>query len=197
MPTFSVFLAALTWGDALSASTWAVALFALYKVLRDRHSRATDVLLKLEERFDACGDGRAQIEYAYETVQPHLAAGVRGDAALTGIDDLLRFYIVVYAVRQARQVPDRSLSTCYRYWLAFYYRHDRLELRRYINAVYPTLRNWLHEDIARPQLPWFAPPRWWRRSFFRPGDFWEPEEYSRDVTWLAMETAVPPRRDQA
>jgi hypothetical protein len=177
--TFSEFLAALDWTDVLSVSSWVIALYALYKLFRDRHIRATDVLLKLEERFDACGDGRAQIEYAYENVQPHLKAGVRGNAALTGIDDLLRFYIVIYAVRQARQVPDQSLSTCYRYWLAFYYRKDRSELRRYINDVYPTLKQWLLEDAARPA----------RQSFFRPGDFWEIEEYSTDSTWLSVSSS--------
>lgn len=194
MPTIGEFLAALTWGEALSASSWIIAVYALYKLSRDRHIRATDVLLKLEERFDRCSQGREQIEYdrEYEKVRASLKASERGGPTLAALDDILRFYIVVYAVRQARQVPNRSLSTSYRYWLAFYYRHDRAELRQYINDVYPTLRGWLQDDARRARRFWahLLPPA--QRTFFRPYDFWEADEYLTDAS--VMDAAAPEPR---
>ena len=65
------------------------------------------------------------------------------------IDTVLRFYVFLAGLREARQVPDSSLSASYRFWLAHYYHKERVELREYINKYFPTLREWLLRDLDR------------------------------------------------
>jgi hypothetical protein len=149
-------------------------ILAVFKWLRERNSRATDVLLALEKEFGPLTGGRDDIEYddRFRDRIPALKKVRGGKGELTDIDNLLRFYILLYAVRQARQVPDSSLSTCYRYWLAHYYLDSRAPLRQYVNDYYPTLKKWLDRDtrtFARFRAKPFS--AWWR-PFFRPGDFW-------------------------
>jgi hypothetical protein len=161
-------------------------ILAVLKWLRERNSRATDVLLELEKKFDALENGRDDIEYddRFQAKAPALKKGRGGSGELRDIDDLLRFYILLFAVRQARQVPDSSLSTCYRYWLAHYYRADRAALRSYVDDYFPTLKKWLDRDTrmfgrfrARPLS------RWWR-PFFRPGDFWKKATLAKEYKHL-------------
>jgi hypothetical protein len=167
---------------------------ALVKWLRERTDRATDVLLKLEEEFDRkCAAGRQCLDEPpkYAECREALTRAGRGSVSLTAdqqaqqlqiikaIDDLLRFYVVLIGVREAKQLPDASLSTCYRFWLAHYYRDDRLEFRRYVNDNYPTLRAWLLRDtsaLARFRARPFS--RWWQ-PFFR-CDFWRTEDVNRN-----------------
>jgi NAD-dependent deacetylase len=178
-------------------------LFTLAKWLADRSSRATDVLLKLEDEFTRkCEKGRPQIEYTaqYELWKDSLS---RRDPKVNpdDIDNLLRFYVVLYGIRQARQVPDASLSTSYRFWLAHYYRNDRSELRGYINSNFPTLRKWLLADTSTWSRFKRRPFSKWWRPFFRPDDFWPADEYSLDPEALqsnhmtdTSSIAVRPRR---
>jgi len=143
-----------------SAREWGMRQFEQYGLLAlvlslftwivNRNNRAADVLLKLEDEFTRkCERGRPQIEHrvpylAWKRSLSQTEPKINSD----DVDNLLRFYVVLYGVRQARQVPDKSLSTAYRYWLAHYYRHDRKELREYINANFPTLRDWLLADTS-------------------------------------------------
>ncbi len=168
---------------------------ALLKWMQERDDRASDVLLKLEEEFETkCKNGRPLLEDEdkYGTVQQALQNavaeskdGARAISRQTDIDNLLRFYVVLFAVRQQRQVGDASMSTCYRYWLAHYYWNDRLEFRRYVNAFFPTLRKWLRADTSWWRRLYRRPlSRWWQ-PFFRPEDFWEKSEIEKDPKRLS------------
>jgi hypothetical protein len=150
---------------------WLVAGFALFKFLRERQSRATDVLLELDTRSAASGKG-------YAIVEQH---GDLGD--YTEIDKLLRFYVLIVSVRQARQVPDTSLSTSFRYGLAHYYHHDCRQFRHYVDQHYPTLKRWLRDDTVWWRRFASRPLTFWR-PFFRRLDFWEQDAYSRDIRAL-------------
>jgi hypothetical protein len=188
-----------------------VAGFALFKWLRERSDRASDVLLSLEAEFEKkCQPGRRLLENTslYRTVSPILDLAVRnakkaekakavvptdvdqpansskeidaaGIAAQTDIDNLLRFYVVLLAVRQQRQVSDTSLAICYRYWLAHYYRKDRREFRCYVYRFFPHLRGWLRADVRPWQRFRQRPFSGWWRPFFRPEDFWEEADIER------------------
>jgi hypothetical protein len=169
---------------------------AVAKWFTERNNRATDVLLQLEEQFETkCKEGRPLLDWEYDKVKELLRDAVTSgnrrpssnEDALkkqSAIDDLLRFYVVLCSVRRAKQLPDGSLSTSYRFWLAHYYRHDRVELRNYINEYFPTVRSWLLSDCS----PWTRFKarclcRWWR-SFFTPEQFWPEKEFERNPNKL-------------
>jgi NAD-dependent protein deacetylases, SIR2 family len=175
--------------------------FALWKWVKERNNRATDVLLELEEQFEKkCKKGRPLIEHdwRYNEVKELLRCAVaRGERSpgegsdpkelQTAIDNLLRFYVVLCGVRFAKQIPDKSLSTCYRFWLAHYYRKDRNELRLYINEFFPTLRKWLLADSrsnASARLPFSL----WKskKSFFSPEHFWDADDIELDPLRLIL-----------
>lgn len=128
------------------------AAFGICKWLDERRNRSTDVLLALDNEFKKTPvmDGRKFVEEEdYE-----------GEERSDKLDGLLRFYIVLYGVLRARQVPEVSLSICFRYWLAFYFRADRTGFRRYVDRSYPTLSNWLREDCRKElQFQFFRPHR--------------------------------------
>jgi len=170
-------------------------LFALRKWLAERNDRATDILLKLEQQFqkDNLEKGRLYLEddRQCKLIRPQLellasnagnekiklgrASGINHQNARSTqkealddfgtLDGLLRFYVVLCGVRQADQVPEHSLSTCFRYWLCHYYIPNRVEFRSYVDAHYPTLRKWLTEDAGRKR----------KKRFFRPSDFGWPD----------------------
>ncbi len=163
-------------------------LVAIVKWLRERSDRATDVLLQLEQAFEKCKAGRSLFEDGYKQAAAILKASTNRRtltapeklAEQEKIDELLRFYVVLVGVRKERQVSDASLSACYRFWMAHYYRHDRAELRRYINYFFPTLRTWLLNDACLwSRLAERPFSRWWR-SFFRPGDFWTKDQFENN-----------------
>jgi NAD-dependent deacetylase len=165
---------------------------AIVKWFAERNNRATDVLLKLEEQFETkCKEGRSLLDWEYDKVKELLCDAVTSGNRRSGstedalkkqsaIDDMLRFYVVLCSVRRAKQLPDASLSTSYRFWLAHYYRNDRVELRNYINEFFPTLRSWLLNDCSswtRFKARFLC--RWWR-SFFTPEHFWPEKQFERD-----------------
>ena len=84
------------------------------------------------------------------------------------LDELLRFYVVLYGVHQARQVPDAALSACFRYWLTQYYNPNRREFARYVDYFFPTLRKWIRRDRDAVWSPT-------RTRFFTPADFEWPD----------------------
>jgi len=128
------------------------AAFAAFKWLDERRNRATDVLMKLDEMFR-----NGDVLNGRELVEKNDVTGVNTSAdIMKKVDALLRFYVVLYNVLIARQVPERSLSSCYRYWLAFYFHKDRKEFRKYVDANYPTLKAWLHKD-CREECRFFRP----------------------------------------
>ena len=168
------------------------AAFALWKWLVERKDRAADILLKLEQKFcePEIMRGKQCIEQdeRYELIKDRLMAVVESqieksnlaaDSLKTkqkyelpqekvlddhgAIDTLLRFYVVLCGIRHARQVPDISLSTCFRFWLCHYYNPKRQEFREYVDTFYPTLKKWLAEDRED------------KYKFFRPKDFKWPE----------------------
>ena len=174
-----------------------VGALTLIKWYWEWNNRATDVLLKLEEEFEKkCGEGRFFLEddAKYKKLADVLAKvtesgnrwrlGGSDLETLIAIDNLLRFYVVLYGVREARQVPERSLSTCYRFWMAHYYRKDRQVFRQYVNAFFPTLKRWLKSDVAGSTRIWRRPFSPWWRSFFRPIDFWDKESLETRATNL-------------
>jgi NAD-dependent deacetylase len=168
------------------------ALFLLYQWIYSRRDRATDVLLQLDDQFttDEMVNGRRLVEDDEEwrrvrlvltrAVAPEEAQGAGDQAARAAmadsdaeivrvIDKLLRFYVLLCGVREARQVSDLALRTCFRYWLAQYYNPSRRELRLYIDTFYPTLSAWLKADRRLFK-------RLFRLSFFGPEGFgWRPE----------------------
>src|SRR5579863_3158453 len=97
--------------------------FAWWKWLRERHDHATEVLFALEKTFadSKLAESRLLIEddARYGDIAPVLARCVRAALApssvhkpspedlarLGNLDELLRFYVFLYSVRQARQVP--------------------------------------------------------------------------------------------
>ena len=172
----------------LEVIAFALGATAVFKWLQERSDRASDVLLSLEDQFEQkCGKGRELVEndQLYDGLKQRLRTAasdhvrvsrVRDASGLeqqTDLDNLLRFYVVLYAIRRQRQIQDRALSICYRFWLAHYYRKDRAELRAYIDALFPTLRNWLRADMTWGRRLWQRPFSAWWRSFFTPTHFWK------------------------
>lgn len=154
---------------ALLGGAWAV-----YVWVFQRRDRAADVLLMLEARFAegkvAAGRGDVEDQSSYVTVKGALAAAnaarhggapmaAQQSKQLENIDALLRFYVVLLGIRRARQVPDASLKTCYRYWLGLYYHKDRPELREYVDVHYRTLSRWLADDQRQPLSRRFFDPQ--------------------------------------
>lgn len=139
-------------------------VWTIWAWLRQRKDRAADVLLMLETRF-AVPDvvkGRAALEdqATYDDIRPALEAAALARAGgpalepavadrLYSVDALLRFYVVLLGIRHAHQVPDLSLRTCYRYWLGLYFASERKDFRRYVDAYYTTLSQWLNSDMQR------------------------------------------------
>lgn len=174
-------------------------LWAWWRWLAERHDRSTEVLFKLEERFESADNRKARklLENGalYRTIRVRLIeavlfAGVAREAVpastsaarrapasegenilrdLELVDCFLRFYVFLCGIRAAKQVPDNSLRICYRYWLAHYYHPGRIELHVYINEYFPTLRRWLKEDREKHSKK----PE---QSFFNPKQFgWKSE----------------------
>ena len=166
------------------------AVFIYYKWLFERRDRSTQVLFELETRFsgEQIQKGAALLEQdeayrgirfalikaalpADEVVGTEYSAhsGNSGDDVdLKSLDTLLRFYVLLLGIREAGQVPDSSLGSCYRYWLAHYFNPCRREFRLYIAELFPTLHRWLSRDR-----------NWWKRArrktFFSPERFgWQP-----------------------
>jgi len=136
--------------NAVESLAVVAAAFGICKWLDERRNRATDVLLALDKEFKEAPvmAGRTFVEDRdYE-----------GEARSDELDGMLRFYVLLYGVFRARQVPEVSLSICFRYWLAFYFRKDRPGFRRYVDRSYPTLSNWLREDCCK-RLQFFRPHR--------------------------------------
>ena len=168
----------------LECIAFVVGAGALIKWFVERDDRATDVLLKLEEHFNEpqVRKGRQLVEdpQKYDSFAAALRATPQPEGlsdTYADLDELLRFYVVVFAVRQARQVPEQSLSTCYRFWLGHYYLNKRSDLRTYINSSFPTLRDWLLEDADRHRRRPGSLLRWWRPPFFTPAHFWKTREF--------------------
>lgn len=151
---------------ALGGAAW-----AWYRWRTERFDRATEVLFKLQERFDGEkiraarrlleNDARyaaieATLRSEAETGPSQSEARSSGHSRLDDLDEMLRFYVFVYAVRQAGQVPRDSLSTCFRFWLAHYFNPQRHVFRLYVDRYFPTLKRWLGEDP----------------SFFAANEFW-------------------------
>jgi hypothetical protein len=173
-------------------------VFAVVKWFAKRNNRATDVLLELEKEFESkCKLGRPLVEQdlEYEKLAKLLTESVKSGKRVVSmgigpankeadlqmaIDDLLRFYVLLIGVRIARQVPERSLSTCYRFWMAHYYRHDRQAFRQYVNMFFPTLKSWLLSDTCWFKRLCCRPISTWWRPFFRPGDFWDKNEFEKN-----------------
>jgi NAD-dependent deacetylase len=160
---------------------------ALLKWLHERRDRATEVLLSLDEKFNSEKMCKAREliddDREYKKVRKALldevcrrgnfetsdGGVVKGDGPVSSdemkaIDDLLHFYVLLCGVREAKQVPDSALAKCFRYWLAHYYHPGRRELRYYINTYYPTLTQWLSEDLS-----------WFKRNHFK--SFFGPERF--------------------
>jgi NAD-dependent deacetylase len=165
------------------------AAFAWWRWLRQRHDRAIDVLERLETRFTdpALTDARSLIEDEglYADTVPRLRACVLATLAperqpgptteqllaLKGLDGLLRFYVYLYGVHKARQVPAEALRSCYHYWLTFYFHPGRAAFRAYVDSFFPTLSAWLRADEERAARR-FPAPRWSRAGrFFDPGRY--------------------------
>ena len=162
---------------------YAAGVFVLYKYVTERRDRATEVLLQLEKHFNlrSVRKGRMQVEddTEYDRIRGDLIEAVGPDDAfqapnahtpqssrkmIPGLDQLLRFYVLLCGVRAAKQVPDASLMKCFRFWLAHFYSPSRRELKLYVSKYYPTLTRWLLDD------------RKWRCRPFR-GSFFTPESF--------------------
>jgi hypothetical protein len=130
-----------------------------------RMDRRSDVLISLHTQFRA-----AEMQKGKDLIErPHTIVIER---RCPDLDQVLSFYVLLCGVKAAGEVPIRSLSICFRFWLAHYYLEKpdaqaspddpSNKLRIYINRFYPTLRTWLLADADLPP----------EQSFFRPHDFW-------------------------
>jgi hypothetical protein len=142
------------WAEIVKTVVEALALlagaFAVVQWVNARSDRGTDVLLTLEKEFKDTDvlAGRELVEDRdYEEKKRSKP-----------LDALLRFYVVLYGVNRARQVPEEALSICFRYWLAHYFRKDRTGFRSYVDTSFPTLSLWLRRD-CRQGLPFFRAHR--------------------------------------
>jgi hypothetical protein len=177
------------WSEIIKNCAETLGVLAVVGWFYSRKDRNTDVLLQIEERFGIALEGaRAWIEedakYDQEAKPALLEAVAKEQRNCDEIDEFLRFYVVLCGIRHARQVPDLSLSTCYRFWLAHYYRTDRKEFRDYINRYFPTLRAWLLSDTAWFRRFYQRPFSCWWRCFFRPNDFWKPDQIQSNPKML-------------
>ena len=169
--------------NAAQVLAYAAGVFVLYKYVTERRDRATEVLLQLEKNFNmrSVRKGRMLVEddKAYDGIRGDLMEAVGPEDTfeasdtrtqrssrkmIPGLDQLLRFYVLLCGVRAAKQVPDASLMKCFRFWLAHFYSPSRRELKLYISKYYPTLTRWLLDDRK-----WRCRP--FRRSFFTPESF--------------------------
>jgi hypothetical protein len=137
--------------NVVESAALLAAAFAVIQWVNERRDRSTDILLKLDEQFRNLGEGRLLVEL-------RARLDLSDVDNMEKVDKLLRFYVVLYGVLIAKQVPERSLSICFRYWLTFYYHRERTWLRDYIDNHYPTLQMWLRED-ARRDGRFFSPAR--------------------------------------
>jgi hypothetical protein len=138
--------------------------FAIVQWVTERGDRATDILFQLADKFQKVNAGKQLIddsEKYRDKAAPKLKRSVEEgvfEDPIGEIDQFLDFYILLHAVRHARQVPDAPLSVCFRYWLAYYFHRERKEFRNYVDKFYPTLARWLQEDCQQG-LPFFRPHR--------------------------------------
>lgn len=161
--------------------------FALIKWFSERHDRSTDVLFKLEEKFNSPRIREAQAliedEGTFNAIRKLLVDQAipdpeqdpqaksndpqltQLDGKIAVLDDLLRFYVFLVGIKKARQVRDSALASCYRYFLCHYYSRDRRELRIYIDTFWPTLKKWLAHDKI-----------WWKRRTLK--RFFDPESFN-------------------
>lgn len=163
----------VNWADTVEHVFTAVGILgagcALVGWLLARADRRTDLLISLHAQF-----GTAEIIKGKAIIDQEPA--VIGNDQRDDIDRLLSFYVLICGVRASGEVPEKSLSICFRYWLTHYYRNffetDPVTgqtkpkpngLRDYINLHYPTVRTWLLDDIQKPARS---------KSFFRPHEFW-------------------------
>ena len=146
--------------------------------LYTRKDRAASVLLELEERFNnptiLNARGMLEDEAMYKPLDSAIQANLSGretdnetGARLDDLDTLLRFYVLLRSIRQAKQVPDESLRLCYAYWLNFYHHPARKGFHDYVDTYFKGLSGWLADDAQCAS----------RRRFFRPD--WP---FGRDVS---------------
>jgi hypothetical protein len=147
--------------------------FTLVKWWRERSDRATDVLLRLEKDFQrrSLRKGRDLIENKSEYDRAKAQISEQGRE----LDEVLRFYVVLYGVYTAKQVPEKALSICFQYWLAHYFRCDRKEFRGYVNDYYPTLKKWLEKDF-------YESNNGSCEGFFRPAELFGENETIKTLT---------------
>jgi uncharacterized membrane protein YccC len=138
-------------------------LWAIVRWRTERRDRSMDVFLRLEDQFntDDLRKARVLLEDRYSQVS-HLLERVSSKseqssnkelndaeiATLAFLDSLLRFYLLLYAMRKTRQMTDDFLRPAYAYWLELSFKDDRKELRKYIDCWFPTLSQWLTSDQA-------------------------------------------------
>jgi hypothetical protein len=139
------------------------AIWIWYVWSYQRSDRAFDVITKLEERFDSEGvrTGRDLVDddKDYRSIKIALSKYVDGKADgiqsiekeqasdVDRIDDLLRFYELLSAVRSEHQVKDDVLSASFAYYLEEYYNPNRIEFRQYVDRYYKNLKAWLDTDL--------------------------------------------------
>jgi len=159
--------------------------FFLFKWMRERSDHTTENLLKLEDRFndEKVLNGRKTLEHdsKYEGIKDYLRQWVEAEDRrnldfdkLSELDAMLRFYLILRGVLQAKQVNLASARTCFRYYLCHFFHPDRKEFHDYVVKCYPTLTAWLDEDSRRHPLAW------WRRPLRLDPRFTTPEHFGWD-----------------
>jgi hypothetical protein len=136
---------------------------AAVKWVNERRDRATTVLLELEEKFQ-----ERTVKQGKELIDKNAFKGQDRPGRTEELDALLRFYVLLYGVYRARQVPPAALSYCFRYWLAHYFHSDYGWLRKYVGEYYPSTKAWLTRD--------------WQEGgrFFRPHDFFKGDKLAEE-----------------
>jgi hypothetical protein len=61
----------------------------------------------------------------------------------------LNFYVLLRGLLNTGQVKHESARICFWYFLTMVYKPGREAVRKYVEAMYPTLRDWLQEDRAK------------------------------------------------
>jgi hypothetical protein len=123
-----------------------VAAFAAIKWANERGDRATTVLMELETRFQKADVTRGKLILEFPNSEKPVELKARR-LYYHDLDAVLRFYVILADVNRSRQVPEKSLSYCFGFWLAHYFHKDAAKLRVYIDDLYPGTKKWLWTDL--------------------------------------------------
>lgn len=144
-PADSPFDGLLKLADIISKLAVLGGVAVLWKWSQERNDRSAEVLLKLQDRY--C-DERVRKAREFLETDANFTPGAEL-APDHPLDELLNFYVLLRGLLNTGQVNRESARICFWYFLTMTYKPGREAVRTYVEAMYPTLRDWLKEDRAK------------------------------------------------